>query len=260
MSYDENESNNTRPFSHWIGAELQEAPDEPVLGSERQSSGPEQEHVCIKWNNDGFCDGCGLLPCDGNPAPELIPKKQYRVRRADRAAIELVEGRIIYLSGYDAYGLKNEDTRNFGIEYEAFSVNPSGKPVFTMPLEDVELIVPPSSPPSPAATDYLSQSCTESECKLCRLPLYARKDGMQHSGLTVAPQEQGPPERIWMAKHLIANDELAKSFNVPPDLRSQCVEYAHLEPIQRALEKCEASWGRHSFASSWKELCDVVNK
>jgi len=63
--------------------------------------------------------------------------KQYKVKRADRAAIPLQVGQIVYESGYDSYGLKNDDTRLTGIEYESFSVNESGKPVFTMPLEDV---------------------------------------------------------------------------------------------------------------------------
>lgn len=65
--------------------------------------------------------------------------------------------------------------------------------------------------PTPAnaaepASDYLSQSCTEFECKLCRLPLFTRKVGMKHSGLVASeprePSEVGlePPEQIWLYK------------------------------------------------------------
>lgn len=31
------------------------------------------DHVCVEWNKDNFCVGCGLLPCDGNPAPGSNP-------------------------------------------------------------------------------------------------------------------------------------------------------------------------------------------
>lgn len=33
----------------------------------RESSDKPEEHLCTKWNSDGFCVECGLLPCDGNP-------------------------------------------------------------------------------------------------------------------------------------------------------------------------------------------------
>lgn len=34
---------------------------------------PGADHVCVEWNKDNFCVGCGLLPCDGNPAPGSTP-------------------------------------------------------------------------------------------------------------------------------------------------------------------------------------------
>lgn len=40
-------------------------------------------------------------------------------------------------------------------------------------------------------TEYLQTSCTENECRLCRLPPYARKSGMKHSGLTATAQSLG---------------------------------------------------------------------
>ncbi len=42
--------------------------------------------------------------------------------------------------------------------------------------------LPPPPKPEPKR-DYLTQSCTEGECRLCRLPLGLRKEGMRHAGL-----------------------------------------------------------------------------
>jgi hypothetical protein len=44
--------------------------DSVKLPSLQQQS--EGEHVCTKWNADDFCIDCGLLPCDGSPAPGLL--------------------------------------------------------------------------------------------------------------------------------------------------------------------------------------------
>lgn len=42
----------------------------------------------------------------------------------------------------------------------------------------------PAQPSAASETEYLNTTCTETECRLCRLPPFARKSGMKHSGLT----------------------------------------------------------------------------
>jgi hypothetical protein len=64
----------------------------------------------------------------------------YTVLRADRGAAGCPPAGTQVYRGRDAYGCANDDTRNEGIDHVACSVNPSGEPFFTIPLEDLEPI------------------------------------------------------------------------------------------------------------------------
>ncbi len=67
---------------------------------------------------------------------------RYRVTNADRSSLShgtIKVGDIVF-PGRDGYGCANDDTRNFGFEFGAFSLNPSGEPFFTMPKADVERV------------------------------------------------------------------------------------------------------------------------
>lgn len=76
------------------------------------------------------------------------------------------------------------------------------------------------------------------------------------------PLTSEPPSRVWI--HQIIEDGFIERqwFKEPsPAPYNRSFEYAHLEPIKRALEKCETritgetAWHRKS---DWNALCDAI--
>lgn len=53
------------------------------------------------------------------------------------------------------------------------------------------------------------------------------------------PDQHVAPPKLWMSADLITNSKFAESFDVPPEMRSLCVEYLAATPIRAALEACE---------------------
>jgi hypothetical protein len=65
--------------------------------------------------------------------------RRFRVKRVDRASALLKGGAVVY-PGRDMYGCASDDSRIFGVEHIAVSLDQSGEPFFTIPREDVELL------------------------------------------------------------------------------------------------------------------------
>lgn len=66
---------------------------------------------------------------------------KYKIIRADRAAIPVEVGDIVYESAKVDYGLANDDTRLTGIPHVSVSLKEDGDyPFFTIPLKDLEVV------------------------------------------------------------------------------------------------------------------------
>jgi hypothetical protein len=79
-----------------------------------------------------------------------------------------------------------------------------------------------------------------------------------------APPEVGkPPARVWISGERDGDP----NFYVEGEQPENGIEYAHLEPIKRALEKCAEDVSNQLDPDSkyllvrksgWKNLCDVI--
>ena len=65
---------------------------------------------------------------------------RFKVLRSDRSVKPVKVGQILY-QGNDTFGVRSDDEQLTGIEWEAVSFEPKGIPFFTIPKEDVELMV-----------------------------------------------------------------------------------------------------------------------
>lgn len=67
--------------------------------------------------------------------------KQFKILRADRAAMPVEVGDVVYNSAKYDYGLANDDTRITGIEHVSVTFKEDGDyPFFTIPRQDLEQI------------------------------------------------------------------------------------------------------------------------